>query len=94
MTSGPGLTGDQLREALDVFTDGVRPAPDAYQQVRREWRRRERRRRRIVAILMAVLFVCADAVGLWALNHGDDRPHVIFNDPAPTQRQSPAINTP
>ncbi|WP_433462388.1 hypothetical protein [Spirillospora sp. CA-128828] len=94
MTSGPALSGDQLRAALDALTDGVQPAPDAYQRVRREWRRRERRRRRIVATLMAVLFVCADAVGLWALNQADDRPHVIFNDPAPSQRQAPAIDTP
>ncbi|MEU8122439.1 hypothetical protein AB0C21_27340 [Spirillospora sp. NPDC049024] len=94
MRSGPAPTGDQLRAALDALTDGVHPAPDAYQRVRREWRRRERRRRRIVATLMAVLFVCADAVGLWALNQADDRPHVIFNDSVPSQHRTPAIDPP
>jgi hypothetical protein len=80
---------EQLREALDALAGGVHPAPDAYTQVRREWRRRERRRRLILYILVAVVFTCADLAGIWALNHANNQPHVIFNQPTSTHVQSP-----
>jgi len=80
---------EQLREALEALAGGVHPAPDAYIEVPREWRRRERRRRLILYILIAVVFTCADVAGLWALNHANNQPHVIFNQPASTQPHSP-----
>lgn len=83
-------TEDRLREALDALAGGVAPDPDAYARVRREWRRRERRRRLILYLLIAAIFAAADAIGLWALNHADNRPHVIFNvDDSASPRPAP-----
>ncbi|GAB3137333.1 hypothetical protein GCM10027290_02890 [Micromonospora sonneratiae] len=85
MTSGPAGTEQRLREALDAVANNVHAAPDAYQQVRREWHRRERRRRLILAILIAVVFAIADAIGLWALNQTRVDAPVIFNGPGSVQ---------
>ena len=83
MTTGPTGTEDRLREALDAMADQVHPPPHAYRAARLEWRRRERRRRLILAILIAVVFVVADAIGLWALNRTQAELPVIFNGPPP-----------
>ncbi len=77
---------DRLRDALDALATGVVPDPDAYRRVSAEWRRRQRRRKLVLAILVAVVFAVADAVGLWALNRADPGSHIIFDDPAPTQQ--------
>lgn len=90
MTNRPANTEDQLREALDALASGVRPAPNAYRQVRSEWLRRERRRRLILAILVALVFAIADAIGLWALNQTPNGPPIIFNDPTPVEQHHPA----
>ena len=82
-------TEDQLRTALDLLADGVQPAPDAYRQVQRQWRRRERRRRLILYILVIIVFACADLLGLWALNNMNNPSHVIFNPPATTRTMAP-----
>jgi hypothetical protein len=37
----------------------------------------------VLAILAAVVFAAADAVGLWALSQADPNTHVIFSDPVP-----------
>ena len=79
--SGPAETEERLREVLDALATQVQPPPGAYERVQREWRRRARRRKLILAILAAVVFTSADAAGLWALNQGHDRPHVIVNTP-------------
>ncbi|MFC4049756.1 MULTISPECIES: hypothetical protein [Actinomadura] len=85
-------TEDRLRDALDALAGGVTPDPDAYPRVRREWRRRERRRRLVLYILIAVIFTAADAIGLWALNHAHNRPHVIFSvEDSATPRPAPPI---
>jgi len=73
-------TEEQLRDALDALAAEVRPTPGAYRRARADWRRRERKRRLILAILIAVVFGTANAVGLWALNHSDGNTHVIFSD--------------
>jgi hypothetical protein len=80
---------DRLREALDALATGVTADPDAYRRVSAEWRRRERRRRLVLAILVAVVFAAADAVGLWALNRADPGSHIIFDEPAPVRQDSP-----
>jgi len=36
-----------------------------------------------VAVLAAVVFAAADAVGLWALSRADPNTHVIFSDAGP-----------
>jgi hypothetical protein len=77
----PG-TDQRLREAFDALAAGVRPDPTAYRRVSAGWRRRYRRRRLVLAILVAVVFAAADAVGLWALSQADPNTHVIFSDPA------------
>jgi hypothetical protein len=77
----PG-TDERLREAFDALAAGVRADPTAYRRVSAGWRRRYRRRRLVLAILAAVVFTAADAVGLWALSQADPNTHVIFSDPA------------
>nr|WP_042178483.1 hypothetical protein [Kibdelosporangium sp. MJ126-NF4]CEL13207.1 hypothetical protein [Kibdelosporangium sp. MJ126-NF4]CTQ98897.1 hypothetical protein [Kibdelosporangium sp. MJ126-NF4] len=89
MTNRPANTEDQLRETLDAVANGVRTTPDAYRHVRREWIRRERRRRVILAILVALVFAVADAIGLWALNQTPNDAPPIFNDPIPVQQNQP-----
>jgi hypothetical protein len=89
MTSGPARTEEQLREALDAVAGVVHPPPHAYRQVRQEWHRRERRRRLILAILIALVFAVADAIGLWALNRTHVDSPVIFNGPALVERHNP-----
>jgi hypothetical protein len=79
--STPGAD-ERLREALDALASGVRADPDAYRRASAGWRRRYRRRRLVLAILAAVVFAAADAVGLWALSQADPNTHVIFSDPA------------
>lgn len=53
------------------------------------WKRRERKRRLIIAILIAMIFTTADAIGLWALNQADPGTHIIFSDPSPTPDHPP-----
>ena len=43
----------------------------------------------MLAILVAVVFALADAVGLWALNHADSGSHIIFDGPAPVEEKRP-----
>ena len=74
-------TDERLREAFDALATGVRADPGAYRRASAQWRRRERRRRLVLAILAALVFTAADAVGLWALSQADPNTHVIFSDP-------------
>jgi hypothetical protein len=78
----PG-TDERLREAFGVLAARVRADPTAYRRVSVGWRRRYRRRRLVLAILAALVFAAADAVGLWALSQSDPNTHVIFSDPSP-----------
>ncbi|MHA6617550.1 hypothetical protein [Pseudonocardia sp. DLS-67] len=78
MTS-PGAD-ERLREAFDALASGVRADPGAYRRASAGWRRRYRRRRLVLAILAALVFAAADAVGLWALSQADPNTHVIFSD--------------
>jgi hypothetical protein len=79
---------DQLRHALDLMADSVHASPDAYQHVQREWRRRERRRRLTLYTLIAVVFLCTDLLGLWALNQAHTEPHIL-NPPTTAQPLTP-----
>jgi hypothetical protein len=79
--NAPG-TDERLRDAFDALAVGVRADPGAYRRASAGWRRRERRRRLVLAIVAALVFTAADAVGLWALSHADPNTHVIFSDPA------------
>jgi hypothetical protein len=72
----------------------VRPDTPAYRQVSTTWRRRERKRRLILAILTALIFATADAVGLWALNHANADSHIIFSDPTGGQTPLGRIGQP
>ncbi|OZM80554.1 hypothetical protein [Pseudonocardia sp. MH-G8] len=72
---------ERLREAFDALATGVRSDPGAYRRASAGWRRRERRRRFVLAIIAALVFAAADAVGLWALSQADPNTHVIFSDP-------------
>jgi hypothetical protein len=76
-------TEAELRDALDALAAEIRPTPGAYRRASAGWRKRERKRRLILAILIAVVFAAADAVGLWALNHSNADTHVIFSDSTP-----------
>lgn len=87
MTRGPATTEDQLRDALDALAVGVHGAPDAYRQARTQWRRRERRRRLTPAVLVAIVFTVANAIGLWVPNQAQDSSHIIFDDPARVEQR-------
>jgi ferric-dicitrate binding protein FerR (iron transport regulator) len=81
-------TDDRLRDALQALADGVPPAPDDsasgdYRRASAGWRRRYRRRRLVLAVLIAVVFLAADAIALWALNRTNPDAYVIFPDPRP-----------
>ncbi len=93
MIGGPADTEERLREALDALANGVHPAPHAYGRARQEWHRRERRRKLILAILITVVFVVADAIGLWALNRTQVDSPVIFNWPTSVIQHKPADGT-
>lgn len=69
-----------LREALGTRASRLQPPARSYRHASATWRRRERNRRLILAILTALIFTAADAVGLWALNHANTDSHVIFSD--------------
>jgi hypothetical protein len=75
-------TDQRLREAFGALAAGVQADPGAYRRASAGWRRRDRRRRLVLAILAAVVFATADAVGLWALSQADPNTHVIFSDPS------------
>ncbi len=79
----PPVDEERLRAALGAAAAGVRPDPAAYRRASASWRRRERRRRLVLAVLAAVVFTAADAVGLWALSQADPNTHVIFSDAGP-----------
>ncbi len=81
MTQPP--VDQQLRAALGAAAAGVRADPAAYRRASASWHRRERRRRLVLAVLAAVVFTAADAVGLWALSQADPHTHVIFSDAGP-----------
>jgi hypothetical protein len=83
-------TDERLREALGALAAGVQADPGAYRRASAGWRRRYRRRRLVLAILAAVVFAVADAVGLWALSQADPNTHVIFSDP--TQRPAGPVD--
>lgn len=76
-------TDDRLRDALQALATGVPAASDDYRRASAGWRRRYRRRRLVLAILAAIVFLAADAIGLWALNQTDPDAYVIFSDPKP-----------
>jgi len=77
----PRPTDERLREAFGAIASGVQANPGSYRQVSAGWRCRDRRRRLVLAIVAAVVFAAADAVGLWALSQADPNTHVIFSDP-------------
>lgn|GEM_PF-2907636 len=76
-------TDERLREAFGAVAAGVHADPGRYPRISAGWRRRYRRRRIVLAILAALVFAAADAVGLWALSQADPNTHVIFSDPRP-----------
>ena len=78
-----GPAEHQLRAAFGAVAAQVDADPMSYRRVSAGWRRRYRRRRIVLAAVAAVVFVAADAVGLWALNQADPNTHVIFSDPRP-----------
>jgi hypothetical protein len=83
-----GAAADQLRAVFDALTSSVQGTPDGYPKALAQWRRRERRRRLVLAILAAVVFALANAIGLWALSNASADTHIIFND-RPGSTQSP-----
>jgi ferric-dicitrate binding protein FerR (iron transport regulator) len=90
-------TDDRLRDALAALADGVPEAPrdpasGDYRRASAGWRRRYRRRRLVLAVLIAIVFVAADAVALWALNRTDPDSYVIFSVPdPPPSTQAPVV---
>lgn len=89
MTTDLGTTEKRLRDAFDALATEVHPDPGSCRRVVAGWKRRQRKRRLIIAILIAVIFTTADAIGLWALNQADPGTHVIFSDPSPVQDHPP-----
>ncbi|MGH3823968.1 MAG: hypothetical protein ACRDRA_14225 [Pseudonocardiaceae bacterium] len=85
MTTDTGNTEERLRDAFDALATEIRPDPSSCRRVIAGWRRRQRKRRLIIAILLAVIFTAADAIGLWALNQADPGTHIIFSDPSTGQ---------
>ena len=85
-------TDERLRDALHALADGV-PAPAAdYRRASAGWRRRYRRRRLVLAILIAIVFLAADAIALWALNRTNPDAYVIFSAPRPAvSSQAPVV---
>ena len=85
-------TDDRLRDALRAVADGVPAAPADFRRASAGWRRRYRRRRLVLAILIAIVFLAADAIALWALNRTDPDAYVIFSDPRPVvSSQAPVV---
>jgi uncharacterized membrane protein YbhN (UPF0104 family) len=85
-------TDDRLRDALAALASGVPEASGDYRRASAGWRRRYRRRRLVLAILIAVVFVAADAIALWALNQTSSDAYVIFSDPHPPPgSQAPVV---
>lgn len=82
-------TEEQLRNALEAFAEGVRPAPGAYRAAHVDWQRRERRRRAVLAVLITVVFALATLIGLWVLNQAPAEPGVIFDDRVSTRQSQP-----
>jgi len=82
MNTVPDDMERRLRETLDTLAAGVHPARDAYRTARGDWRRRERRRRIVLALLVAVVFTVAVAIGLWVLNQAPAGNGAIFTEPA------------
>jgi hypothetical protein len=74
-------TDDRLRDALHAVADGVPAASADYRRASAGWRRRYRRRRLVLAILIAIVFLAADAIALWALNQTNPDAYVIFSNP-------------
>jgi hypothetical protein len=91
-----GSTEERLRETLDALAAQVDAAPPAYEPALATWRRRERRRRLVLAVLIAIVFVVADLIGLWALNQTPDRTPVIFDDRNHIEQPAPptGVNPP
>jgi len=73
----------RLRETLQSLADDVRPSPQAYRRAQAAWRRRERRRRILLLVLVTMVIGGADAIGIWALNHGPAHAPIVFDAPAP-----------
>jgi hypothetical protein len=94
ITSRSDHAEQRLREALAARAARVRPPTPAYRQVSAGWRRRDRKRRLVLAILTAVIFTAADAVGLWALNQANTGSHIIFSDPTGGQADINRIGQP
>ena len=86
----PG-TDDRLRDALQALAAGVPATPDDYRRASTGWRRRYRRRRLVLAILIAIVFVAADAIALWVLNQSNPDTPVIFSDPNLPASSSPVV---
>ena len=84
-------TDERLRDALQALADGVPATPADYRRASTGWRRRYRRRRLLLAILIAVVFVAADAIALWALNQANPQAPVIFSDPNPPVSTTPVV---
>jgi ferric-dicitrate binding protein FerR (iron transport regulator) len=81
MNTVPDDMERRLRETLDTLASGVHPAQparEAYRSARGDWLRRERRRRIVLAVLVAVVFALAVAIGLWVLNQAPTGTGAIF----------------
>jgi hypothetical protein len=76
-------TDDRLRDALAALAAGVPADSGDYRCASAGWRRRYRRRRLVLAILIAIVFLAADLIALWALNQTNPDAYVIFSDPKP-----------
>jgi hypothetical protein len=61
-----------LRSVLERAVEGIEPASDWFESVRRRARRRERARR-LASGMLALLIVAGVATGLWAAFHGHER---------------------
>lgn len=88
--ASPARTEEALRQTLSALATGIQATPPSYRQAQGQWQRRYRRRRLILAILIAVVFVVADAIGLWALNHTGRGSNVIFDGPVRIEQRDPA----
>ena len=85
-------TDDRLRDALAAMASGVPESPADYRRASAGWRRRYRRRRLVLAVLVLVVFLAADAIALWALNQTSPDSYVIFSDPhPPPSSQAPVV---
>ena len=90
--NNPTNTENRLRNAFETYAAGIHPAPNAYQNARKTWRRAQQRRRLTLTIIITIVFALAILAGLWVLNHATPTQHTTLTTTATHQQPRYATN--